>query len=100
MGGAMTSLELQSSALFFNPAGMANGNRVFDVSFSLNEWIADIKHNSVSLALRPAEARFGVFGFSLQNVDYGDILGTGVADNDKGYEDTGTLSPSALAVGV
>lgn len=99
MGGAMTSLELQSSALFFNPAGMAQGDRFFDVSFSQNQWIADINHNAVSLALRPAEARYGVFGISVQSVDYGDVLGTIVADNDQSYVDTGNLSPSALAIG-
>ena len=99
MGGAMTSLELQSSALFFNPAGMAQGKRFFDVSFSQNRWIADINHNAVSLALCPAEARYGVFGFSLQSVDYGEVLGTVVADNDQSYIDTGALSPSAVAIG-
>jgi len=100
MGGAMTSLEFQSSALFFNPAGMANLNGFFDLSVSQNQWITDINHNTVSLALRPADGRFGVFGFSLQSVDYGDILGTVVADNPQGYEDTGKLSVSALALGL
>lgn len=100
LGGAVTSLEWQSSALFFNPAGMAQGERLFDVSLSLNQWIADINHNTVSLALRPAEARYGVFGISVQAVDYGEVLGTVVADNDQSYIDTGTLSPSALAIGV
>ncbi len=102
MGGAMTSLQSQSSALFFNPAGMAEGGRLFDVSFSRNTWIADINHNLVSLSLRPADARFGVFGFSVQTVDYGAILATAVSNdpnNQKGYDDLGTLSPSALAVG-
>jgi len=99
MGGAMTSLEVQSSALFFNPAGMANLNGFFDLAVSQNQWITDINHNTVSLALRPADGRFGVFGFSLQSVDYGDILGTVVADNPQGYEDTGKLSASALALG-
>lgn len=99
MGGAMTSLAPRSSALFFNPAGMAHGERLFDVSFSLNNWIADINHNALSLAVQPGDGRFGVFGVSVQTVDYGDILGTVVANNDRGYEDTGTLSPSALSVG-
>lgn len=99
MGGAMTSLTPQSSALFSNPAGMAHGERHFDVAFSLNNWIADIHHHALSLSLQPGDARFGVFGVSVQTVDYGDILGTMVANNDLGYEDTGMLSPSALAVG-
>lgn len=100
MGGAMTSLESHASALFFNPAGMAWSENLFDISFSMNNWIADINHNTVCLALRPAQGRFGAFGLSLQAVDYGDIQGTMVADNDKGFEDLGMLSPTALAVGM
>ena len=98
MGGAMTSLEFGSSSLFFNPAGMANLQGFFDVSISQNQWIADINHNSVAAAFRAGE--LGVFGLSLQTVDYGEIQGTVVAENDQGYLDTGNLDASALAIGV
>ena len=98
LGGALTSLETQSSALFFNPAGMANGVRTFDVSLSQNQWIADINHNTVSLALRPKDGRYGVFGFSLQAVDYGEVIGT-VLVGEEDFMETGNLSPSALAIG-
>lgn len=104
MGNAVNSLSLESSSLFFNPAGLANMTSFVDVSASDNRWIADIHHNTVTLALNPWHGRFGVLGFSAQSVDYGDkIFGTvvvGETRSPKGYIDTGNITPSALAVGV
>ncbi len=100
IGEAMTSLQIGSSALFFNPAGMAEMNGTFDGTASLNKWIADINHNAFSLALRPAEGDYGVFGLSAQTVDYGEFLGTVVNTTDKGYEDTGSFELSAIALGL
>jgi hypothetical protein len=107
LADALTSTENQSSSLFFNPAGMANMPTFIDVTASRNEWIADIQHHAFSLAIKPAGGSYGVLGFSVQSVDYGEVLGTRVArsgdpqtDIDKGYVDTGTISPSALAFGV
>src|SRR3990172_7230726 len=96
---AVNSLEIGSSALFFNPAGMANMTTLIDVSVSRNEWIADITHSAVSLAISPSNGHYGVFGLSLQSVDYGELIGTVVANNDQGYLRTGDISPSALAIG-
>jgi len=101
MAEAMTSLEIGSSALFFNPAGMADMTGILDASASINQWIADIKHNSASLAIRPADGQYGVIGLSLQYVDYGDFYGTRVNLNSpQGYDDTGIFTLNALAVGV
>ncbi|MDZ7290445.1 MAG: PorV/PorQ family protein [candidate division KSB1 bacterium] len=101
MANAMTSLEFQSSALFFNPAGMANMNGFLDVSASNNQWIADITHNAYSLALRPAGGTYGVFGITIQTVDYGEIMWTKVADTPIGYEDTeSSIDASAFVIGV
>ncbi len=99
MAGMVTSRELNSSALFFNPATMGFSENMLDVSFSLNKWIADIRNNNMSLSFRPGEGDWGVYGLSLQLVDYGDIQKTIVASNDKGYEDIGVVSPTALAAG-
>jgi hypothetical protein len=106
LADAVTSTENQSSSLFFNPAGMANLSTLFDVTVSRNEWIADIQHTAVSLAVKPTGINLGVFGISVQSVDYGDIIGTRVAlpsdpqaDIERGYVDTGNISPSALALG-
>jgi hypothetical protein len=101
MGEAMTSLQVGSSALFFNPAGMAEMNGIVDVTASINQWIADIRHNSVSLAVNPFDGDYGVLGFSLQYVDYGDFYGTRVNPaSSLGYDDTGIFTLNALAVGV
>jgi hypothetical protein len=101
MAEAMTSMEIGSSALFFNPAGMANMKGLVDISASDNQWIADIRHNTFSLALSPGGGEYGVLGFSLQTVNYGDFYGTRVnKGTELGYDDTGIFELSALAFGV
>ena len=106
MAGAVTTLEMGSRSLFFNPAGMARlGGKHWlngDVSFSANRWIADIEHGTFSAAVSPARGRYGVVGISLQYVDYGDLQWT-MADltQDKGYRDIDEdFSPYALAAGL
>jgi hypothetical protein len=104
MGNAVNSLSFGSSSLFFNPAGMADMTSNFDVAVSDNRWIAGIHHNTLCMAIRPWEGRFGVLGFSAQSVDYGDnIYGTIIVpetENSQGYLDTGILKPTAFSFGV
>jgi hypothetical protein len=101
MADAMTSLQSNSSAMFFNPAGMATMDNLLDVTASSNQWIADIKHYTFSLAVSPAKGDYGVFGFSVQSVDYGEFYGTRVNKaSDLGYEDIGIFKLNALALGV
>jgi len=101
MGEAMTSLQTGSSSLFFNPAGMAQMKNFVDATASVNEWIADIKHLTFSVAVSPAGGNYGVIGLSVQSVDYGDFYGTVVnPSSDLGFEDTGIFKLSALAVGI
>jgi hypothetical protein len=103
LGGAVTTLDMGSSSLFFNPACMVQMNGFLDISGSLNNFIADIKHNAFSLSVKPAGGKYGVFGFSLQTVDYGDNFYGTVVTNYGGlddYMDTGELSPTAMAIGA
>ena len=101
LGEAVNSLYGFSGALFHNPASMGDMPHLISASFSKNEWIADISHLSASLIVSPFDGNYGVVGFSLQSVDYGDVQGTRVAPElEDGYEDTGILSPSAMAVGI
>lgn len=101
MAEAMTSLETGSSALFFNPAGMANMTGLADISASDNQWIADIRHNAFAAAFSPANGEYGVIGFSLQTVDYGDFYGTRVdKTTDLGYVDTEIFNLTAMSAGV
>ena len=102
MGGAVSTLEMGSSSLFFNPATMAEMDSYIDATASLNNFIADITHSTFSFAIRPMGGKYGVFGASLQSVDYGDnFYGTvatpyGIDD----YMDTYELSPTAMAFGL
>jgi hypothetical protein len=101
MAEAMTSLQTISSSLFFNPAGMAGMENFCEVSLSSNQWIADINHYTLGIALRPFQGDYGVIGFSVQSVNYGDFYGTRYrSDIDLGYEDTGIFNLSAIAIGV
>jgi len=101
MAEAMTSLQIGSSALFFNPAGMADMSTFIDISGSTNKWIADINHTAFSFAINPFDGDYGVFGFSIQLVDYGDFYGTVVnRASPQGYEDTGIFSLNSLALGI
>jgi hypothetical protein len=98
---AMTSLQVGSSALYFNPAGMANMSGLVDMTASTNSWIADIQHNTFSMAFSPAHGNYGVIGLSYQNVNYGDFYGTVVnKGKDAGYDDTGIFQLSANAAGL
>lgn len=101
LGGAVTAIEGSSSALFYNPAGMAWMEGSADAMLGQTGWIADIDYNHASVALRPANGRYGVFGLSLTAVDYGDLQET-IFDpsSEQGFLDLGTFSPTAYAVGV
>ena len=99
MADAMTTMALNSSSLFYNPAGMARMECKFDATATQNNWIAGITHNSFSLALNPFQGRLGVFGMSVMAVDYGEIQGTMVMGNEQGYIDTEIFNPSAFAFG-
>ncbi|MGC9512654.1 MAG: PorV/PorQ family protein [Fidelibacterota bacterium] len=100
LAGAMTTVEMGSASLFYNPATMANMLTRIDAMASQNSWIADIKHNTFSLALNPSQNKFGVFGVTAHVVDYGEMQGTMVWSNDKGYVDTYVFNPSAMQVGI
>jgi hypothetical protein len=100
MAGAVTTMRMHSASLFFNPACMAESDRLLDFSAGYNLWIADIKHYTASVSFRPLAGDIGVFGVSVQFVDYGEILGTSVAPNNIGYVDNGKLNAYGLAFGV
>ena len=100
MADAMTSSHNNSVSMFFNPAGLSRQIEFLDVNFSSNNWIAGIKHDAMSFSFSPKTGQYGCFGFSVLNVDYGELQGTMVWDNDQGFIDTDSFSPSALAVGV
>ena len=99
-GDAITSLETNSSAMFYNPAGMARFEGIADVTLGHTKFIADINYYNASIAFAPFSGDYGVIGFNFVSVDYGDFLGTVRADNEQGYVDVGTFSPTAVAFGI
>jgi len=100
MAGALTTVEMQSASVFFNPAGMARMKEAINFMASQNQWFADINYNSFSVAYKPGDGNLGVLALSYIGVDYGDIQGTQRWDNDQGYVDTEILRPSAYAAGI
>ena len=100
LGGAATANDINNSnAMFMNPATMAYQTATATVGVMQTQWISDINYNAASISFRP-EANIGVFGISIVSVDYGEFIGTVRDTNPSGYLDTGTFSPSALAVGL
>jgi hypothetical protein len=99
-GDAVTSLENNSSAMFYNPASMARLEHLTDVTLGSTRFIADINYYHAAVAISPFDGDYGVIGFSLVSVDYGEFLGTIRADNEQGFIDVGTYSPTAVAIGI
>lgn len=100
MANTMTTLDVGSSSLFFNPAGMARMKTIFDVAVSQNNWIDDIKYNSYSIGIRPFSGKYGVLGIAVTSVDYGEVQGTMVWQNEQGYLDTEIMRPTAFSMGL
>lgn len=100
MGEAVTSIDGNSVSMFFNPSGMARMENVASVSIGQVNWIAGIKHIYGSIAFSPANGNYGVFGFTFRSVNYGSLQETILANNDQGFVDVGTFSPTAFAAGI
>lgn len=85
-------------SVFYNPAGLASvqGTAIF---LNNTNWIDDI--NVFHVALSYNADKFGVFGLTLQTIDYGDFNGTAISDSDpRGYTDIAVGDVSGLAVGI
>ncbi|MEX2364379.1 MAG: PorV/PorQ family protein [Balneolaceae bacterium] len=100
LSDAVTSVEMGAYAAFYNPASMAHMKGTYSASAGAVQWITDINHNSASFIFKPFDGKFGVIGLNALSVDYGEIQATVVEESDKGYRDIGTISPTAMAVGI
>lgn len=99
-GDAITSLETNSSAMFYNPASMARLESFADITLGSTQFIADINYYNAAVSIVPFDGQYGVIGLSFISVDYGQFLGTVRADNEQGYLDVGTFSPTAISFGI
>ena len=100
MANAVTAMEGGAWHQFYNPSAMAWSPQKVDLTGSVNEWIAGINYSSLAATIQPLEGRFGIIGFNMVNVDYGELQRTIRADNERGYIDVGTFSPTAFSAGL
>ena len=100
MGEAVTSLEGNSTSMFFNTASMARLPNTVSLSVGQVDWIAGIKHFYGSVAISPAHGEYGVVGFNFRSVNYGSMDETIIANNANGYLDMGTFTPTAYSFGI
>lgn len=96
MGDAFTSLSKGAESMFYNPAGLSEIKKEFDINLNYTQWIAEINYLSGGFAW--SLGTYGVVGVSLLTVDYGDINGTSLIDGSQideyplGYIDNGLVS--------
>ena len=101
LGEALTSVEGDASAMFFNPATMSRLASPVSVTLSDAKYIADINHYGGAIAFAPSGGDYGVFGLALHYVDYGTFDGTIVDPSASlGYQETGPFKPSGISLGV
>jgi hypothetical protein len=95
LGDAVFSTSIGSEAIFYNPAGLAESKKEYDVSFFHTGWIADINYNAGAIALNFHD--FGTIGLSALWVDYGTINATSLIPKGEegqyplGYIDLGPM---------
>jgi hypothetical protein len=100
MADAHTALQLGSTAMFYNPASMAQMEDKVSITAGYLEWIADITYNSAAVAYRPSDGRYGVVGVHMSAVDYGEFRETIISDNEDGFLSLGTYSPTSISAGI
>ena len=102
MGEAFVTTGTGSESIFYNPAGLAIVDKNFNIGLNYTQWIADINYLSGALGWNISD--FGVIGFHLLTVDYGDINGTSLISPAEqnlyplGYKDNGLVSNVAAYV--
>ena len=97
-GGTGITTTTSASGLFWNPALIAWNQSQFDIALHRAQGIADINYNAI--AATADLWGFGVLGVSFVSMDYGEFYGTRRSTNAAGYEETGTFSPKAYAIGL
>ncbi len=93
MGDAYYAVGIGAESIFYNPAGLSESNKTFNVVIEYTQWIADI--NYLAGAASWNLGNYGSVGISLLSVNYGTIYGTSLNPNtgsSLGYIDNGTLN--------
>lgn len=97
MGGAYTMIGDDATAMLYNAAGIASTENVAFYA-ARTQWIGDISYNAAGVV--KSFGNWGTFGISARASDYGEVIGTRVADNEQGFTETGALDVGAYAVGL
>lgn len=93
MGEAFYAVGKGAESIFFNPAGVVESGRRFDLKLYITQWIADI--NYIGGAIAWDMGNLGSVGLSFLTVDYGTIHATGLLTPGEqelypqGYKDLG-----------
>ncbi len=106
MGDAFFTLGTGAESMFYNPAGLVESSKTFDITLNYTQWIADIKYLSGGVSYNMGN--LGSVGVSFLTVDYGTINATRLdpslisgSGNVVGYIDDGALSNvGAYSVGL
>ena len=97
MGGAYSMVGDGADAMFYNPAGMARMDSKIQMVAHRVQWIADINYTALGTAYK---ASHGIFAVNFGAIDYGELIGTQVAGNEKGFTETGNIDVGAYFVGL
>lgn len=100
MSDAVYSIEGGSESIFANPATMSRQSTFANISAGQVQFIADINYHYIAASFAPSKGLYGVFGFHVISVDYGDLQETIRSDNNRGYIDIGTFNPLSFSVGM
>lgn len=98
MGSAVTLAGAGAENMFYNPAGLARQTMSLDLVTNQTQWFADISY--ISVGVSKTVGTLGTFGVSYQTADYGNIIGTQVADNEFGFIETGNVDVAASSIGL
>ncbi len=93
MGDAYYAVGTGAESIFYNPAGLTESDKTFNIVIEYTQWIADI--NYLAGAASWNLGNYGTVGVSLLSVNYGTINGTSLDPNTGsalGYIDNGTLN--------
>lgn len=106
MGDAFFTLGVGAESMFYNPAGLTESKKTFDITLNYTQWIADIRYLSGGISYNMGNA--GSVGLSFLTVDYGTINATRLdpslisgSGNVVGFIDDGALgNVGAYSVGL
>ena len=87
-----------ANTVFWNPSGLGWIDAPYDIAASYTSGIADINYGAFAGSFKLGNA--GVMAVDITYMDYGVFNGTQRADNDQGFIETGTFTPTAYAAGV